>query len=232
MDWMTQGTRITGNLLHDNEDVDFFIEVNHGPFVIDNNILLSKNSLRDWSQGGAYVHNLFTGNIGHKPTHDRKTPFHHPHSTMIAGYKEIQGGDSRFFNNIFTGSGLSVYDNVKLPLLASGNLYLNGALPYSKEESFVKSNGFDPKVAALKENEDGIFISLDCDVASIRDLTTQIIGTHNLGKALVPDLPYKDYDTSQLKIDKDYFGLSRNAQKPTPGPFEKLRRGVTDYKVR
>ena len=41
MDWMAQGTRITGNLCYDNSPEDLFVEVNHGPFLVDNNLFLS-----------------------------------------------------------------------------------------------------------------------------------------------------------------------------------------------
>ncbi len=46
LDWMSQGTHVTGNLLHDNESrEDLFVEVNHGPFLVDNNLFLSGNGL-------------------------------------------------------------------------------------------------------------------------------------------------------------------------------------------
>ena len=68
LDWMTQGTRVTGNLLHDNGRKDLFVEVNHGPFLVDNNIFLSPQSLLINSQGGAYVHNLIgRQRSGHSP---------------------------------------------------------------------------------------------------------------------------------------------------------------------
>ena len=55
---MAQGTRVTGNLFHDNMAEDLFVEVDHGPFLVDNNIFLSPRTLLSVSQGGAYVHNL------------------------------------------------------------------------------------------------------------------------------------------------------------------------------
>ncbi|MHC4506704.1 MAG: right-handed parallel beta-helix repeat-containing protein, partial [Planctomycetota bacterium] len=58
LDWMTQGTRVTANLLYRNRSDDLFVEVNHGPFVVDNNICLSRTAMNDWSQGGAFSHNL------------------------------------------------------------------------------------------------------------------------------------------------------------------------------
>ena len=41
LDWMAQGTRVSGNLFHDNQSEDLFVEVDHGPFLVDNNIFLS-----------------------------------------------------------------------------------------------------------------------------------------------------------------------------------------------
>ena len=41
LDWMAQGTRVTGNLFHDNLTEDLFVEVDHGPFLVDNNLFLS-----------------------------------------------------------------------------------------------------------------------------------------------------------------------------------------------
>ena len=40
---MAQGTRVSGNLFHDNPSEDLFVEVDHGPFLVDNNLFLSAN---------------------------------------------------------------------------------------------------------------------------------------------------------------------------------------------
>ena len=40
---------------------DIFIEVSHGPTLIDNNIMLSEASVRFAAQGVALVHNLICG---------------------------------------------------------------------------------------------------------------------------------------------------------------------------
>jgi len=99
LDWMAQGTRVTRNLLYDNPaGFDLFVEVDHGPFMVDNNLFLSANALLDWSEGGAYAHNLFAGRIVHRPELRRETPYHPAHSTTVAGLQNIQGGDDRFYN--------------------------------------------------------------------------------------------------------------------------------------
>ena len=115
-DWEAQGTRITKNLLHDNQRPDFakqlpggmmsqdiFVEVGHGPTLIDNNVLLSDVSLRFATEGVALVHNLICGAftcVG-EGTGDRYTPYHIPHRTEVCGFMTILHGDDRFYNNIF-----------------------------------------------------------------------------------------------------------------------------------
>jgi len=105
LDWQAQGTRITGNLMYGNNS-DMLIEVCHGPYVLDNNFLLSPASLTIWAQGGAFIHNLIAGTIRHKNEMRRATPYHYPHSTAVMGVGLILGGDDRFFNNIFAAPKL------------------------------------------------------------------------------------------------------------------------------
>ncbi|MFW5894256.1 MAG: NosD domain-containing protein [Verrucomicrobiota bacterium] len=102
LDWQAQGTRLTGNLLHDCWTGDLFTEVSHGPTIIDNNLFLSEDSLLNVSQGSAFAHNLFAGFTQRKSVPNRFCPYHFPHSTDVAGLMTILGGDDRYFNNIFT----------------------------------------------------------------------------------------------------------------------------------
>ena len=113
-DWEAQGTRLSQNLLHDNQrpafakplkggmmSQDIFVEVSHGPTLIDNNILLSDASLRFATQGVAMVHNLICGALTCSGTDWRYTPYHMPHRTEVMGFMTILHGDDRFYNNIF-----------------------------------------------------------------------------------------------------------------------------------
>lgn len=104
MDWQAQGTRLSGNLLYDNDTEDLFVEVSHGPYVIDNNIMLSMKSVLDLSQGGAYINNLFCGFVSWARVPNRFTPYHYAHETGVHGLMTILGGDNRYYNNIFTGT--------------------------------------------------------------------------------------------------------------------------------
>ncbi|MBQ6588880.1 MAG: right-handed parallel beta-helix repeat-containing protein [Butyrivibrio sp.] len=124
LDWEAQGTRVSQNFLHDNVPPegtiidsglslgeDIFIEVSHGPTIIDHNLLLSDIACRLSTQGIAFVHNFIAGsftyvgngtdNGGKRFATNRYTPYHVPHSTKIAGFMTILHGDARFYNNIF-----------------------------------------------------------------------------------------------------------------------------------
>jgi len=230
LDWMAQGARVTRNLFHDNNTCeDLFVEVDHGPFLVDNNIFLSNRSLLDMSEGGAYVHNLFAGRIVQRPELGRETPFHPPHSTKVAGLQKIQGGDDRFYNNIFTQDGLNVYDKVTLPIQAEGNVYYNGAKPYNKETNNIVKGQFDPEIK-LVEDGDNVYLQITLD-DSYRALDNPLVTTKLLGKANIPDAAYENPDDTTLKVDTDYFGRKRNEADPSAGPFENPGEGKLTLKV-
>jgi len=229
LDWMTQGTRVSANLCYRNRSDDLFVEVNHGPYVVDNNIFLSRTVLNDWSQGGAFSHNLFAGHIRRRPQ-GRRTPYHKEHSTEIAGLSNISGGDNRFHNNILVGGkGLKTYDGAKLPMQVDGNVYLDGATPYQGETNPVQLPKFNPNVR-LVEEKGAVHLHLALPRAGT-DRRNQLVTTESLGKAKIPDLPYVNPDAMPLEIDRDYFGRRRNKENPSAGPFENPGTGKLSLKV-
>jgi hypothetical protein len=106
LDWQTQGTRITRNVYYHNNR-DLFVEVSHGPYLVDHNVLASRASFESFSQGGAFVNNLFGGTVRLEAVPDRATPYHRPHSTQVAGYAVIVGGDDRYLGNLFLGGDVA-----------------------------------------------------------------------------------------------------------------------------
>lgn len=91
LDWQTQGTRVSKNIFYRNNR-DLFVEVSHGPYLVDHNILTADYALDNHAQGGAYVNNLIRGKMVHRKMLDRSTPYHIPHSTEIAGFAVTYGG--------------------------------------------------------------------------------------------------------------------------------------------
>jgi len=229
LDWMAQGTRVSANLCYNNRSEDLFLEVNHGPYVVDNNIFLSRTAVSDWSQGGAFSHNLFAGNMVRRPQ-GRHTPYHKRHSTAIVGLSNISGGDNRFHNNIFAGGpGLQIYNNAKLPMQVDGNVYLNGATRYQGETNCVELPKLNPNVRFVEE-EGSVHLHLTLPPAGT-DQRNRLVTTELLGKARIPGAPYETPDGMPLKIDCDYFGKKRNKENPSAGPFEKPAAGKLHLKV-
>ena len=230
LDWMAQGTRVSDNLFHNN-DADVLVEVDHGPFLMDNNLFLSRASLIDRSQGGAYVHNLFAGTIQLASYDGRRTPFLKAHSTRVAGYHDNPAGDDRYYNNLFVGhEDLRRYDKAQLPMWMDGNVFLNGAMPSAHETNALVQPAFVPALK-LVEAADGLQLQMKYDPAWHTERTRKLVTTKLLGRAIIPDAPFEQPDGARIRINTDYFGQSRNASNPTPGPFEHPGPGDLKLKV-
>lgn len=165
LDWQAQGTRVTRNLFFNNclpygDDFtkghvlgeDIFIEVSHGPTLIDHNLLLSDCSLKLATQGVAVVHNLIAGSftaVGRGVNNGtitksapRYTPYHIPHRTEIAGFMTILHGDMRFYNNIFVQKKIrpalgKKTEGMEKNEWTDGNL-IAGTVPYEDYPSFAE----------------------------------------------------------------------------------------------
>jgi len=237
LDWMAQGARVSGNLLHDNETTqDLFVEVNHGPFLIDNNFFLSGNGLYDISNGGAYAHNLFAGRLITIPL-ERTTPYHKAHSTEIAGMESLYSGDTRFYNNIFTSQkerpvwpervpealdnqhyfGLAAYDNSLLPVSMDGNVFLGQAEPSTHEKDPLTDAGIEPGYE-LVEKEDGWYLQLAFDSAWL-DQKRYLVTSALMGEAKIPGLRFEQPDGTTYQLSADNLGQERRPDHPAPGPL-------------
>ncbi|MBQ8162023.1 MAG: right-handed parallel beta-helix repeat-containing protein [Clostridia bacterium] len=278
LDWQAQGTRVTGNFFHDNTlpfdhlmcseamgayGEDIFIEVSHGPTLIDHNLLLSLRSLKLPTEGVAVVHNLIAGALACVGTgvnngsvnyvSPRYTPYHLPHRTEIAGFMTILHGDMRFYNNVFVQQevpeflreaekhmrggawddgnvdvGISPYDAymtedewkkefegycgmgsapsdryyIPLPVWADGNIYLNGAKPWKKEQN--------PQVLSEKaelhvQETDGTW-RIDTNIPEILPQTTgETVDTERLGMAFEPEEKFENPDGTPIIFDNEYL---------------------------
>jgi len=231
LDWMAQGTRVSRNLFHDNLGQDLFVEVDHGPFVVDNNLFLSTTSLLSVSQGGAYAHNLFAGNFHLLGFDGRMTPFHKAHSTELAGMHNNPRGDDRYYNNLFVRSrGLNDYDEAQLPVYMNGNVFLKGARPSKHEKAPLSREEYDPQVTLI-ERADGLYLESVFDPAWTSGQNRPLVTTELLGTAQIPSLPYENRDGAPLRIDADYWGKPRDAENLSPGPFARLSEGKQTLKV-
>ncbi|MDR1724533.1 MAG: right-handed parallel beta-helix repeat-containing protein [Tannerella sp.] len=236
LDWMAQGTRVSYNIMYANTAQDVFMEVDHGPTLLDNNIFASSENISDMSQGGAFVHNLFAGSIHVFPERGRYTPYFLPHNTDVAGLSIILNGDDRYFNNLFLPPaatdkkahyGYPEYEKTAYPSFAEGNAYYGVAEPAANERYAIRKPDFAPAFS-LEDNGAEVFVSFN--LAGFDGFTTKIISTETLGKAKFPRGAYEQPDGQSIIFNSDYQGLSRS-KTPSPGPFEKAQNGSNRIKV-
>ncbi|MEN8227698.1 MAG: right-handed parallel beta-helix repeat-containing protein [Bacteroidota bacterium] len=244
LDWMTQGTRITSNVCYNNDQGDLCLEVNHGPYLFDNNIFLS--GIENASQGGAFIHNILAGEMVLLPIPGRFTPYHIPHSTNLMGLALIQCGDDRIYNNIHiatdykmdpglvrkhNGFGMVGYNTLerKLPIYADNNLYYNGAEAYRDEPGSATVDNFDPEIEIIEEG-DNIYLQVTFD-KSVSEIDTKMITSAILGTTVMTRSGFENRDGTDLVIDRDYFGNKRDPENPTVGPFKSVEPGIMKIKV-
>ncbi len=168
LDWQAQGTRVSRNLFYKN-DRDLFIEVTHGPHLVDNNIFASDYFFDNLAWGGAYVNNLICGTMRHVSVLNRATPYHYPHSTKPMGTTFVYSGDDRWYQNIFVGgartyteqsiSGTSDYNGSPCSFEEFiGELKLDkgdmDAFEQTKEAVYIKNNAY-LKSATMFDREEG-----------------------------------------------------------------------------
>lgn len=237
LDWMAQNAQVTGNLLHDNTGGcgDMFLEMQHGPILVANNLFLSpRMAVCLNSQGVAFVHNLLIGPIANARGDDRSTPYQKAHSTEFAGlYKATAGdsGDHRFYNNLFVvPCKLEAIDDSVLPCVAAGNVFTKGAQPSKFDRDQLLAAEFDPAIK-LVEKPDGWYLEMHVDATWASNRSRQLVTTELLGRAKIPGVPFENPNGSPLTIDTDFLGKPRNVQNPFPGPFESTRGGRQVFMV-
>ncbi|MCL2051850.1 MAG: right-handed parallel beta-helix repeat-containing protein [Lachnospiraceae bacterium] len=249
-DWQTQGTQISRNLFYDN-GLDLFVEVSHGPYLVENNIMASSYALKNMSQGGAYVNNLFGGGLITFDVRQRATPYHLPHSTKVKGYAVIYGGDDRFYNNIFVGRGegadygTGYYDEFNTSLADFiHNIQKDAPVDIDrfieeKEAVFIDFNLYLDGASAFAKEEHATDLSdfaanlrveikdglnyLHIDLPDQFDsLTVPVKTTESLGRTRISDAEYEDSDGSELRIETDINGEKNTGR---IGPLKALKSG-------
>lgn len=258
LDWQTQGTRVSKNLFYKNNR-DLFVEVSHGPYLVDHNILGSDYAIDNVAQGGAYINNLIYGKMVQRKVLERSTPYHIPHSTEIAGSAVVYGGDDRFKNNIFIGrdtdgvvgtahfndytnsleeyieevakkepGDLNIFLTVEQPVYIDNNMYLNGAVPYEKENNKILLEDFSPELEIIEEENE---VYLVCELPDeFEEFLGEVHTTNTLERVRIVDAHFENPDGSELFLDEDYFGESKK-ERSVLGPINKLKKGKNKVKV-
>jgi len=223
MDFANQGTRITRNIIYDTQAETVFLEMNHGPALIDNNILVGKG-LRSNSEATIIAHNLLVDSwYKYQPDTKRRSSYYRPHTTIAVGHKTGTAKDERWYNNIFIRRGL---DDVKnAPGYASDyNVFYEGA----KASSFGdEHSAVDPFVTEFT-NEDhplGVTIKFSIDRAASR-LKGPWVDKELVGVFSTIGQTIEDRHGNLIRVDTDLNG--RKYSRPVPGPLADLKPGINE----
>ncbi|MBD8067631.1 right-handed parallel beta-helix repeat-containing protein [Bacillus sp. PS06] len=257
LDWQTQGTRVSRNLYYRNNR-DLFVEVSSGPYIVDHNILTADYALDNHAQGGAYINNIIRGKMVHRKMLDRATPYHVPHSTEVAGFAPVYGGDDRFYNNIFIGDvnlenvGTSHYNGyptsleeyietvhqedgdhqsfnkVEQPVYINRNAYFNGAKPFARENEKLEADQFNPQIKIVESGNE-VYLHLNLP-EDFERLLGDIPSTKTLKRVRIVDAEFENPDGSELILDIDFLGNQREARSVL-GPIAQFQKGENYVKV-
>jgi len=220
MDFGNQGTRITRNIIYNTEAATLFLEMDHGPTLVDHNIFVGQ-SVRSNSEATVFAHNLFIDcGYDYSPDTQRRSQYYQPHTTRTVGRKSGTAQDDRWFNNIFIRQGL---DRVKdAPGYASDyNVFLEGA----RKSSFGDGNSVvDPYVtgAAVEGRPQGSTLTFSMNEAPFRirgpQVNAELVGVFpTVGQTI------EDRYGNPIQVDADING--RKHATSLPGPLAELQRG-------
>lgn len=256
-DWQTQGTRISKNIFNDNTR-DLFVEVSSGPYIVDNNILTADYALDNHAQGGAYVNNIINGEIVHRLMLDRATPYHVPHSTLIAGFAPVYGGDDRFYNNIFIGQegkpnvGTEIYNGyntslsefkeavakeegdhesfhkIKQPVYIEDNAYFNKANQFNREDRNFIDENVNPNLSIVEEGNE-VYLNISVPESFI-EFKGKVYDTETLPKVRIVDADFEDENGNSLTLNTDLNDELRENESMI-GPLQTLATGNNKVKI-
>lgn len=122
IDFVNQGTRISQNIIYDIDNYCIHLEMNHGPMLIDNNIIIGKTfsvnaqggelaqhpgGVNTSTDGVVYAHNLFVdANQAYTEFTTRSSEYFKPHTKIRVGTREGIHREDKWLNNIFIRRGL------------------------------------------------------------------------------------------------------------------------------
>ena len=156
--------------------------------------------------------------------------------------RNITGGDNRFYNNVFIGSGQSdviqkrqgrmragygtwMYTDLEFPTHAAGNLYYHGAVPSPDEHEPLSRPELNPQPRVVEENGKLMFSwSVGEEIGNAK---TAAVSTKSLGDTAIVGAAYENPNGLPLSVDRDLLGVRRSDERPTAGPFERPATGET-----
>jgi hypothetical protein len=219
MDWANQGTRITGNIIYETGTANIFVEMDHGPILIDNNVLIGRG-IQSNSEGDIFAHNLFV-DCGFDMGSDtgRQSEYYIPHTRKVVKRKVGVPQDDKWFNNLFVGRGL---DGVKAAsgYAADHNVFLGGAKKstFGDEHSVVVAAGAD-----VTRTDAPLGVTIEFTVGEPLPAAGPWVDAKVVGVLPTVGQTIEDRAGKPITVDTDLAGAKRT--QAVPGPLAELKPG-------
>ena len=224
IDYANQGIRITGNVIYDTQAATVFLEMNHGPTLVDNNILIGEK-VRSNSEATVFAHNLFVDcGYQYNPDTNRRSAYYTPHTTKSVAAKTGTAQEEKWFNNIFIRQGL---DDVKdAPgCISDYNIFLEGAAKsaFGDEHSIVDS--FVTKFSH-ESHPFGVKIKFSMNNAASR-LKGPWVDAELVGIFSTVGQTIEDRSGNPIRVDADING--KKFAEPIAGPLADIQQGKNAF---
>ncbi len=227
LDYEGQGNRITGNVIYgmENTTASIYIEMCHGPNLIDNNIIVGRSILYHSSRVVSAHNLLVDASHSFGIQRGRRSAWFEPQTREPLGRGEIDLKGFRIHNDIYINPARRIVAETP-DVIAGPNVYYNAAAPFTYESDSVGSE----YAAAFRmvERPDGVEIWIDID-ATPGQLSTPLITHDFIGVYELMSQGIEDRDGQPISIDHDAQGIEREGPHPVAGPFETLKAGINRY---
>ncbi len=221
MDWANQGTRLTRNIIYDTQAAAIFLEMDHGPILVDNNVVIG-GGLRTNSEATVFAHNLFVDcPFAMVVDMGRRSEYFRPHTRTVVDRKHGIHQDDKWFYNIFVGHGL---DGVREEsgYAADYNLFLAGAKPsrFGDEHSVVNAGA-----AAVKREDRPLGVTIRLSIPeAVRLPSGPWVEPALVGVFPTVGQTIEDRHGRGIRVDSEIHAAQR--RRPLPGPLAELKPGV------
>ncbi|PRY84253.1 right-handed parallel beta-helix repeat-containing protein [Alkalibacterium olivapovliticus] len=257
LDWQLQGTRVSRNIFYrNNRDLFVEVSsgpflVDHNIFTADyaldnhaqggayvNNLVRGKMEHRKMLDRSTPYHEAHSTDIkGFSPVYGGDDRWY---NNIIVGDEGIEDAGTAHYNGYTTsleeyiydvhhqpGSDHEAFNVVEQPVYINQNAYLNGALPFDREEENIVSD-FNPE---LKISEEGNDVYLEITLPDeFETIKGGVHSTQTLERVRLTDVEFENPDGSEVVINKDLLGQVKEG-KSVLGPLSNLKSGKNKIKV-
>lgn len=231
IDYANDGLRITGNVIYETDDSCIYMEANHGPNLIDNNIFIG-NVIKIASERNVIVHNLFyNSGILYEDQlwfgEPRSAGRYKKHSGEYVGSSVLYKIGDKYFNNIFINKSFENQPTNPKDYASDYNFYCGTATKSQWDANSVSDSSLNANLG-YQNLKNGIKLQFDMN-NKIKEVRCPFITSDFIGKFQPMDQSIEEHDGTGIRIDKDMQGLTRNTGKPSVGPLENIKGGVNTY---